>query len=441
MRHTLRPLLVAVHRETVGADLGPLAGHDVGDQLARAAGHGPAQGAVAGVEEQVRVARGADDRGAVGRHRAQAGPEARARQVAAREQVAHHLLERGAALRVQAQVEARELGHAAHADAVVEARDGHLVGLVEHGRLRRQRFVDQRHRERIALDRVDGNVEAQRGDGRARVAAEGHHVAVGREHLAGRGAHAADAAALGLERLDALAEAEVHAQAARDLGQAAREQVAVAGLVVRQPQAAREAVARAGQRGFDACQRIAVEQFVGHAAFLEHRDVALHRVELRLRAEQLQGAAGAVLVLQASLGAQRLQAAAAVLGHPHHAFLVDRIALGRAVAQHLRHPAQLEQRAVGADRQRRMLLEHPLDRLQRNAGRGPGRGVAGRHLARVAEAGFLGRTGLPVEQGDVGARAREVVGRGGADHAAAQNDDFHGVSADSNGMMRIYASE
>ncbi|MCY1520322.1 hypothetical protein D9M68_550970 [compost metagenome] len=301
--------------------------------------------------------------------------------------------------------------------------------------MRCQRFVDQRHGERVALDGVHRNVQPQRGDGGARVAAEGHHVAVGREDLAGARAYAGDAAAVGLEAVDGLAEAEVHAQAVRDLGEAAREQVAVAGFVVGQAQAAREAVARAGQAGFDARQGVAVEQFIGHAAFLEHGDVALHRVELRLRAKELQRAAGAVLVLQAGVGAQLLQAAAAVFGHAHHAFLVDRIALGRAVAQHGGHPAQLEQRAVGADRQRRVLLEHPLDRLQRNARCGPRRRVAGRHLAGVAEARFLGRAGLPVKQGDFGAGAREVVRRGGADHAAAENDDFHGVSADLNGMM------
>ncbi len=98
---------------------------------------------------------------------------------AAGEEIADHVLERLAPARVEAQVEAGELGHAADADAVVEAGHRHLVGLVEHGEHRRGVGVDQRHRQRVALDRIHGQIEAEAGGHRPRVAAEGEHVAVG----------------------------------------------------------------------------------------------------------------------------------------------------------------------------------------------------------------------------------------------------------------------
>ncbi len=72
-------------------------------------------------------------------------------------------------------------------------------------------------------------------------------------------------------------------------------------------------------------------------------------VELLLRAEHLQRAAGAAFVVDAGFGAQRLQTIAAVFGEADHASLVDRVARRRAVLQHLPHPLQLELRAVEAN--------------------------------------------------------------------------------------------
>ncbi|OJB36240.1 hypothetical protein BGV56_15570 [Burkholderia ubonensis] len=147
-----------------------------------------------------------------------------------------------------------------------------------------------------------------------------------------------------------------------------------------------------------------------------------------LRAEQLQRAARAAFVLDARVGAQRLDAIAAVFGEADHAALVHRVALGRAVAQHLPHPLQLEAGAVEADRERRVLLEHPLDRLQWHAGRGPRRRVAGRDLARVREARVERRAGLPVDHRDFMTGAREVIRACHAHYTAAQNDDSHSCS-------------
>jgi len=96
---------------------------------------------------------------------------------------------------------------------------------------------------------------------------------------------------------------------------------------------------------------------MGDTTSAQHLQVARHGIELRLRAKHLQRAAGALLVLDAGVSTQLLQASAAVFRHPHHAFLVDCVTRWCAVGQHAGQPAQLEQRAVGAQGQRRMFLK------------------------------------------------------------------------------------
>src|SRR5690606_12860612 len=62
--------------EIAGLDLGLATGDEIGDDAAGPGGHGPAERAMAGVEEEVRVpARAAEHGRAVRRHRPQAAPE------------------------------------------------------------------------------------------------------------------------------------------------------------------------------------------------------------------------------------------------------------------------------------------------------------------------------------------------------------------------------
>ena len=201
--------------------------------------------------------------------------------------------------------------------------------------------------------------------------------------------------------------------------------MAVAGLVVGQAQTAAQLVAGAFEGRLGGGQAVAVQQLVGHADLFQHGDVAAGRLQLRLGAEQLQRAARALFIMDAGGRAQFAQAIAAVLGQAQHAFLVDRVALGRTVGQHGRHPFQLEQAAVQADRQRRVLLEQPLDGLHRNAGRGPRRGITGRDLAGVGVAGLLGGRGLAVQHRHFGALAGQVIGGRRADDTAAEDDHMH----------------
>ena len=99
----------------------------------------------------------------------------------------------------------------------------------------------------------------------------------------------------------------------RFLGQLLGEQETVAGFIMGQPQAAQQAVLRVGQRGLHPGQPGTVQHLVRHTAGAQHLQVTRHGIELRLRAKHLKRAAGALLVLDAGVSTQLLQAGAAVL--------------------------------------------------------------------------------------------------------------------------------
>ncbi len=204
-----------------------------------------------------------------------------------------------------------------------------------------------------------------------------------------------------------------------------RKQRAVAGFIVGEAQAAGQLVADGGQRRFARGEFLARKQLVGHPGFFQHGDVLGRALQLLFGAEHLQRALLAAFVSDAGFRAQRADAVAAVLGQPHHAFLVDGVAPGAAVQQHLPHPLQLEQGAVRTDAERRVFLEHPLDRLERHAGRGPWRRIAGRDLPRVGKAGAERGTRLAVDDGHFVTGLGQVPRTGDADNTTAEYENAH----------------
>jgi len=88
------------------------------------------------------------------------------------------------------------------------------------------------------------------------------------------------------------------------------------------------------ERGLHGDDAIAVEHLVGYAELAQDPDVLRHAVDLLLRAKQLQRAEAALVVGDARLPAERLQAIAAVLGERHHAALVAPVARLGAVDEH-----------------------------------------------------------------------------------------------------------
>ena len=92
------------------------------------------------------------------------------------------------------------------------------------------------------------------------------------------------------ERFGGAAIEEAHTDFFRMRGEPRSEQLAVAGLVAGQAQAAYQPVLDQRQSRLGTHATIAVEQFVGHATLLEHGDVFNRSVELRFSAKHLQGA-------------------------------------------------------------------------------------------------------------------------------------------------------
>ena len=235
-------------------------------------------------------------------------------------------------------------------------------------------------------------------------------------------------AALHIKRGDVLPPLKTHTGGLGHGHQAGAEQVAVAGFVVGQAQAPGQARQSVGQARLNARQLFSAEQLKRHAAVAQHRNVLLRGIELGLCAKQLQSAALAIFIAQARVGPQLAQHIAAVVGQAHHAFFVGGVVGPIALGQHAHQPAQLEQAAVRAQAQRGMFLKQPLDRLQRNAGGRPRRGVTRRDLPGVGKAGLHGGATLAVDHRDLGPGAGQKIGGGGANDTRTQNKDFHGNS-------------
>ena len=145
------------------------AADQVGGDAGRAAGPGPAHVAVAGVDPEIGQRTAAEDRQVVGRHRPQARPIAGPVIVAGvREQLVRrpqHGREVGRPVRP---VVAGELGDGGHPHPVAIVGEGEQVVLVDAGQGRRVVAALDRQRHRIALDRVDRQVEADASARRAR---------------------------------------------------------------------------------------------------------------------------------------------------------------------------------------------------------------------------------------------------------------------------------
>ena len=136
----------------------------------------------------------------------------------------------------------------------------------------------------------------------------------------------------------------------------------------------------------------------------------------------------ALVVGDAGLGAQGLQTVAAVFGDGHHAALVQRVSARIAIGQHRHAPAPHRGVEQGADDQRAVAHQHPLDGLERHARPGPGRRVAGRDFAGVGETGLERGAALALDEFDRMASARQVVGCTDTDHTTAEHQDFHAQS-------------
>ena len=142
-------------------------------ELGRARGERPAAAAVADVEPDAGSAAGAEHGRTVGQHRPRALPALRRRAPRhAGEPVVEHLVERRLGVTALALAVAADLGAAGDAHAIAHPRDRDLVALVHQRRARLEvqmlLVVAQRRGDRIAVDRDQRQMHAERREQRSR---------------------------------------------------------------------------------------------------------------------------------------------------------------------------------------------------------------------------------------------------------------------------------
>ena len=351
---------------------------------------------MAGIQPQIFECRFAYHRRAVRGHWTQSGPERSLFHVAAaREQIAHDHLQRLATRLEQLGIKANDLRHAANADTVVKAGNRDFIGLIKDRGYRRPAFFNDRNGQRVALQRINWDIHQPFEHG-GRVRTKSHHVSIGFDHFVAA-LHADNAFALFNQAVYRRIEAELHARLLSHFRQPLGKQLAVAGFIVGQAQAAGQLMGNLRQRRFNLGETRGFQQLIRHPRIFQHGDIAGGVLILLGGAEQLQRSALTALVGNTGGFTQGFQTVAAVLRQAHHPPFVFHIVSRVAVAQHLPHPLQLETGAVQANRQRRMALEHPFNRLKRHARCRPGRGIARRDLPGVGGAGLERRTGLTVD--------------------------------------------
>ncbi len=181
-----------------------------------------------------------------------------------------------------------------------------------------------------------------------------------------------------------------------------------------------------GQRRLQLHRRVGRDHAAVAAQFAHQRGWGVGGVEFPGVGVEVQDALGALVVLQAQVGAQLLQHAAAVAAQLHDLADVVAGARGCAFTQELQAPQPLAHVGTQAEQQRRVFTPQPLQQLQRRTRVGPGLGMADRHLPAVGKTGFRRGAGLAVDHGDLVALLLQEMGGADAEQAGAQNEDVHG---------------
>ena len=84
-----------------------------------------------------------------------------------------------------------------------------------------------------------------------------------------------------------------------------------------------------------------------------------------------------------------------------------------------------------------MAAEQISEHLARHAGRSPGRHRAWRHNACVGKAGFFGGSAAPLKHRDLMAIDGQLVSRGDADDACANDCNLHVAFFKSTGLKKL----
>ena len=215
------------------------------------------------------------------------------------------------------------------------------------------------------------------------------------------------------------------------LGQRLSEHPRIATFITGGVGAAHDVIGKRLECRLDFQQLIAADQLAINAVFAHQRGGVACRIEGFLIGVKVRDAALQPLVIDAG-GAHHIFQRFMAVGAQGDDLL--HVALKRGVVALRQKPQSplpllqaLAHRKLGAKQERRIVAEHPLQRLQRRIAVGPRLAVAHRDLRRVGKAGFHRRVGLALHHGDLVPTLQQMPSRAHTNDACAQNDDFHGL--------------
>ena len=293
--------------------------------------------------------------------------------------------------------------------------------------VRRFRIL-HRHRDRVALGRVDVEGEAKLARQNRAEAAQGQHIAIRPQCLVAsllQDLYPQDPIPGAVEAQHFGAVAKVDPGLLATFGQGLGKLAGIAGLVLGGVSRTGDPVPDRRQRRFDVHRPGGINDLPVTPQVLHDTgglDCALEFLGVGV---EVQDPLLQVIVLQTQFLAERLQLAAAVCAQVDHLANVVGGLAGRALPEKRQGPAPLCRIQARPEQQRRVRLEQPLHHLQRRRGVGPGFGVGHGNLTTVGVAGFKTGPVLPVHHRDLIPFLLQEPGRGYADHSRAQHHDVH----------------
>ena len=204
----------------------------------------------------------------------------------ARVEIAHHHLKRFPTRLEQFGIETDNFRHPPHADTLVKTGNGDFVSFIKNSRNRRAVLFRHRNRQRIAFQRIDRNIDNPFQHRRG-IRTKRHHIGIGFDNLFAA-LDAINLLTIAQQLIDRGVKAKLNARLLRHLRQTLGKELAVAGFVIRQTQAAGQFVRHFRQRRLDFRQSTGFQQLIRHTGVFQHGDVARGVLILLRGTEQLQ---------------------------------------------------------------------------------------------------------------------------------------------------------
>ena len=212
-------------------------------------------------------------------------------------------------------------------------------------------------------------------------------------------------------------------------GQRLGKHTGVAAFVAGGESAAHDLLGKLAQGGFDLEQLGSGYHLARHAVFAHQRGGVASGVERFLFGVVVRNAALQPVVVNAGAAHHVFQGGVAVGAQGDELLHIALEGGVVALRQKLQAPAPLlpafTKWQARPEQQRRVVAEHPFQRLERRVAVGPGFAVTDGNLRGIVKAGFQRGIKLPVHHRDFVPALQQMPGGADADNARAQNYNFH----------------